>query len=472
MTTFTADTGMTTATAGAPILVVGPEQVLRALRFCCGPVHSINRVDDAFAAIEHLGSQEPGTVFFWAPSLPSRADAALAALRQMRPAARLILLARPDDEPLARNLLPQTLDDYLIWPLRVPDVRRALVGAVATPKSEASDSKSSAAVLPAAASPAPAVRTPNPERRSAMPEPRLAIAASRPATADVLPDLATILPLAESDFGACLDRLASLICDRLDARGCVIELPDVTSVCGESGAPALTADFDLTQGRKGRLQLGPHRNGAYAAQDALLLQSFADLLGLVCRLSQSARSWQQQALTDELTGLVNRRGLLLRLPEILARSRRQHTTVTLLLFDIDDFKHYNDAYSHDVGDEILRETGQLFMRSTRQHDIVARYGGDEFVVVFWEADEPRKVGSKPPRDVLAVLGRFRKTLERHQFSSLGPEAKGALTISGGLVTFPWDAITPDELISKADEALLLAKRQGKNRIWLIGHGVQ
>jgi diguanylate cyclase (GGDEF)-like protein len=161
---------------------------------------------------------------------------------------------------------------------------------------------------------------------------------------------------------------------------------------------------------------------------------------------------------------------MLQLPDLLGQARRQRTPVTVLMFDMDDFKHFNDAYGHGAGDEILRETAQLFVRHTRKHDLVARYGGDEFVVVFWEADQPRVAGSKPPRDVLAVLGRFCKALERHEFCSLGPEAQGALTISGGLITFPWDAGSAEELIDKADEALLLAKRQGKNRIWLVGQG--
>ncbi len=259
------------------------------------------------------------------------------------------------------------------------------------------------------------------------------------------------------------------MCEQLEARGCTVELGEVSSICGEAVAEAVLAvELDAGEARKGRISVSQRRGGAYTPADAALLDGYAAAAGVACRLAMAASYWRAEAQTDPLTGLVNRRGLIRRLPEILESSRRQRTTVTLLLFDIDDFKHYNDAYSHDVGDEILRETGRLFTRHTRQQDIVARYGGDEFVVVFWEANEPRKAGSKPPRDVLAVLERFRRSLERHEFASLGPEAQGKADDQRRTRYISVGVHTPEELISQADEALLQAKRQGKNRIWLVG----
>lgn len=435
--------------AGSSVLVVGPEQALQAVSSCASRGSLMDRADDAFVAMERLASGSTCAVFVWTASLPSRAEAALAGMRQMlAPGGRLVLIARPDEEPLARSLLGKGADDYLIWPLHKREVSQAMGIPAERPK----------------------VQEAGGQRQQ---EPRQREADTPPAAVPQgdIAGLAEVLRCAETNPSAFADRLAVLVSDQLRAGGCTVELSDATSVSGQPvGQPVLSAELDLGRGLKGRLAVGPRRTGAYSAKDSALLEGLAAAAGVVYRLAAAGQYWQREAQTDELTGLVNRRGLIRRLPEILEISRRQRTTVTLLLFDIDDFKHYNDAYSHDVGDEILRETSQLFTKHTRQHDIVARYGGDEFVVVFWEADEPRKAGSKPPRDVLAVLSRYRKTLELHEFRSLGPEAQGMLTISGGLVTFPWDAATPEELISRADDALLQAKRQGKNRIWLVGQG--
>jgi len=105
---------------------------------------------------------------------------------------------------------------------------------------------------------------------------------------------------------------------------------------------------------------------------------------------------------------------------------------------------------------------------TRSHDIVARIGGDEFAVLFWDAGRPRTPGSKMPEDAFVLADRFRKAVEDHAFGSLGSEARGVLTISGGLATFGRDGRTCRELLRKADEALRESKRTGKNSITLIG----
>jgi GGDEF domain-containing protein len=131
-------------------------------------------------------------------------------------------------------------------------------------------------------------------------------------------------------------------------------------------------------------------------------------------------------------------------------------------------------------------------RCCRGHDVVARIGGDEFAVVFW--DDPRRAensifesrnskipagggtdrrsaSADHPKEALLIARRFVRELERaglSSFGGLGPEGKGILTISGGLASFPRDGRTSDELFLLADKALLEAKRSGKNRIYLVG----
>jgi diguanylate cyclase (GGDEF)-like protein len=431
---------MTTLAPGslvaAPILVIGPASVAQSVRGACASGQRIERAEDALGALERVAAGDIQAVFAWTGSLPSRAMGALEAMRELlHRQARLLLIARPDEEPLARELTGSAVDDYLIWPLQRVEVARAL-------GTRPADAEGNRQTVGGAGG----------------------VGIAR---------LAEAIGSASYDLSACLDRMTAIVVDHVQARGCTIELPEGMSVCGEAiGEPVLAVDVDLGPHGKGRLAVGPKRSGEYSPAEKAALEDYSTMAGGLCRLAMGAADWQRQAMTDELTGLLNRRGLLEKLPELLDRARRQRMPLTLLMFDIDDFKHYNDTYSHQAGDDILRETGQLFVRHTRKHDLIARYGGDEFVVVFWEANEPRVAGSKPPRDVLEVLGRFRKALERHEFRTLGPEAQGALTISGGLVTFPWEASSAEDLIMQADRALLLAKQQGKNRIRLVGQGTQ
>ena len=173
----------------------------------------------------------------------------------------------------------------------------------------------------------------------------------------------------------------------------------------------------------------------------------------------------QLCLRDELTGVWNRRHFNHAFQDILDRSAGDRRPVTLLVFDIDDFKSFNDRFGHPAGDEILCETARLMRESVREHDVVARIGGDEFAVIFWDSDDgPRRPNSSHPADVLKAARRFQQAVYAHRFPKLLDHAPGTLTISGGLATYPWDGRTPDQLLAVADAMALESKRQGKNAI--------
>jgi diguanylate cyclase (GGDEF)-like protein len=146
----------------------------------------------------------------------------------------------------------------------------------------------------------------------------------------------------------------------------------------------------------------------------------------------------------------------------LRQAASQRFAVTVMVFDIDDFKRYNDHYGHAAGDDILRETARLMTSVIRARDVVARIGGDEFAVIFWDHDAPRRPPSHHPADVRDAAERFRGAICAHKFPTLSEEAPGTLTISGGLASFPWDGRTPEELVNRADAMTLQSKRQGKN----------
>ncbi|MBB6428404.1 GGDEF domain-containing protein [Algisphaera agarilytica] len=202
------------------------------------------------------------------------------------------------------------------------------------------------------------------------------------------------------------------------------------------------------------------------------LTVWADWLVHWLRLEAQFNRLRDLAMKDELTGVWNRRYFNHFLKKILDRAAAGRQQVTLLLFDIDDFKLYNDAYGHAAGDEILVGVANLMKSSVREHDVVARIGGDEFAVIFWDAgEEPRKAHSKHPDDVLNAAKRFQKAVCDHRFPKLLDKAHGTLTISGGLAGFPWDGRTPEDLLEAADTMAMQSKQQGKNAI-TFGPGAQ
>jgi len=198
------------------------------------------------------------------------------------------------------------------------------------------------------------------------------------------------------------------------------------------------------------------------------------------KLESRIKHLERLATTDDLTDLKNRRYIWEFCRQILEHAKKENGRVTLLIFDIDNFKHYNDLYGHSVGDKILKQAAILMQRCCRAHDVVGRIGGDEFAFVFWDSAkgfQPKTIGPEAerrsatadhPGEVIFIAKRFRKELEKAELHLLGPKGEGVLTISGGLAGFPRDGSTVQELFQKADKALLQAKRSGKNRIYLVG----
>ncbi len=206
-------------------------------------------------------------------------------------------------------------------------------------------------------------------------------------------------------------------------------------------------------------------NGARA------IAEHASWLGSWLRLEAQQRELRLAAFTDELTGAWNRRYFTRFLDAAIDQARSARRTLTLLYFDIDDFKGYNDRYGHAAGDEILVETVRLLESVIRPGDKVCRIGGDEFVVIFYEPKGPRDPGSMPPESIYDIATRFQKQICNHNFPKLGDEACGTLTVSGGLASYPWDGSDGESLLALADELALQSKRSGKNVI-TMGRGAE
>jgi len=211
--------------------------------------------------------------------------------------------------------------------------------------------------------------------------------------------------------------------------------------------------------------------GVLSGQDPEALRAHGAWLASWLRTASLQQELRDAAFRDHLTGAWNRRYFDRYLPACLERSRELRLPVTLMLFDIDDFKQYNDRYGHAAGDEILIESVRLLDSVIRPHDRVCRVGGDEFAVVFFEPSGPRDPGSAPPANVFVLAERFQQQICQHRFPKLGREAPGTLTISGGLATFPWDGSTPQELLEHADRLAMQSKQQGKN-VLTLGPGAE
>lgn len=348
---------------------------------------------------------------------------------------KLILCCTPELEPMTRRALRSGADDYVIFPLEGDEL------AVTIGYSRIDMPPGGVSSLPAA-------------------------------SMEELEQLSAVLSAIGDKPRVLLDRIAVLTRLALHAQGAMVVVEGAVGSSGEPVTkPVLSAGFSSGDRVVGQLSVNDRADGPYSPADAQKLQHYAGVVANILQAASKQRQWRQLAETDECSGLPNRRYLLERLGDILSRAAAQHFHVTVLLFDVDNFKTYNDTYGHDAGDEILRKTGELFRKQCREQDVVARYGGDEFAVVFWDPQGPRTAGSRHPDSAMLVLERVKEAMRTQTFDCLGPSGTGRLTISGGLATFPWDGRTPDALIHKADQALLAAKRAGKNRIFLIGQDV-
>lgn len=350
------------------------------------------------------------------PQLP----AAVRALREAAPDARIVLVCDPWDEPATRKAAAQGADDYVITPPRADQILHS----VSAPE---------AAVAGATVATEAGMSIP------------LAV---QTATLDDL--LAGRVDFAH--------RLVQRLADALPwARSLQLIAPDTAADALPPGGVTVEHDGLMF----GTLALDA---GAGAREQGFL----AELMPWVARhLAMARRDAQLRslAITDELSGAYNRRYFEKFVSGLLDKARKEHFRVSLLMFDIDNFKQYNDAYGHAAGDEIIRQLIALLRRCTRPHDLVARIGGDEFAVVFWDNEAPRQPNSQHPRDAIAASERFRRAIAAHDWCG-ACKIQGVVSISGGIATFPWDAGTLGALCARADEALLRAKGKGKNAIVL------
>jgi diguanylate cyclase (GGDEF)-like protein len=188
-------------------------------------------------------------------------------------------------------------------------------------------------------------------------------------------------------------------------------------------------------------------------EDVELLKAVADQAAVAIN---KAQLWEM-AVTDSLTGLFVRRYFMVKFQEELQRAERYKKHLSIVMADLDRFKDVNDTYGHSTGDRVLRIVGKFLQRNIRDVDIIARFGGEEFVILLPEADR---------EEAVTVSERLRRKL-----TQLTADGLPSVTISLGIAAYPIDGNGIEELIEKADTAMYVAKKSGRNRVAMYESGM-
>tara|TARA_R110000751_G_scaffold307911_2_gene435255 strand:+ start:65221 stop:66126 length:906 start_codon:yes stop_codon:yes gene_type:complete len=174
---------------------------------------------------------------------------------------------------------------------------------------------------------------------------------------------------------------------------------------------------------------------------------FAELLDTRKKLEAQAKILHSMSSTDELTGLMNRREINLRAPELINQAKRFTHTIALLMIDIDHFKEVNDTYGHLEGDRVLKEIGSRLKTFGRQTDLIARFGGEEFIMLLPDTDAT---------DARLLAQRLHNLMSEIEVNNSPVTVSIGITMSDGSRNL-------EVLIKQADNALYNAKSNGRNR---------
>ncbi|HDS09766.1 MAG TPA: diguanylate cyclase [Firmicutes bacterium] len=200
------------------------------------------------------------------------------------------------------------------------------------------------------------------------------------------------------------------------------------------------------------------QESVYDENDENVLKTIANQAAVAIKNAILYEEMKVLSNTDGLTGLYNSRYFWEFLPKELDRALRYKRKLSMAIFDLDNFKTYNDTYGHQVGDFLLKKVSAIIQKLARKVDFCARYGGEEFVVLLPETDK---------EGALIFAERVRKAIEKTIFKYKYESIVVKMTVSGGVSTFSPDIYEPRDLVKYADSALLKAKTDGKNNIVLF-----
>ncbi len=205
----------------------------------------------------------------------------------------------------------------------------------------------------------------------------------------------------------------------------------------------------------GVVNFGRRGIGSFTYQDVKMLSLVGGQIALAIANARLYTRTRELSVKDELTGINNRRHFHTMLQMEWKRAVRFHRSLSLIMLDVDHFKAYNDSYGHLQGDAVLKHIGGLLRRNLREVDTVARFGGEEFVLLLPDTDK---------HGAVAVAEKVRVLVEGHRFMTDERMETNPITVSCGIAAYPDDVEEMEDLIDHADIALYRAKELGRNRI--------
>jgi diguanylate cyclase (GGDEF)-like protein len=264
-------------------------------------------------------------------------------------------------------------------------------------------------------------------------------------------DLGTLFPLAGGERAEAIETNKAIYVPDLsrDARGIAYLTP-----AGRRGS-ILVVPVTYQDRRLGTMNFSSSIVDAFTPGQRELMITAGHQAALALANAQLFRQTLELARTDGLTGIANRRSLEERLEMEWAARERYQGSLSVLMIDIDHFKHYNDNQGHQLGDEALRRVAQALAGSVRKVDGVGRYGGEEFLVLLPRTDKEQAI---------QVAEKLRRVIEAMRFERDTDQPLGRITVSAGVASAPLDADTLATLVARADAALFAAKNGGRNRV--------
>ncbi|MFI5234498.1 MAG: GGDEF domain-containing protein [Gemmatimonadales bacterium] len=242
----------------------------------------------------------------------------------------------------------------------------------------------------------------------------------------------------------------AMTCLRYDLRVCI--LAGGLAMLEYAGVVAWSAlHFDLFAGRFANSSYGSFSWSVQIAREILLF--IAALLAIAT--VRRARRLHELSTNDYLTGLHNRGYFDERIREEVVRARRHRRVLSVAMIDVDRFKQFNDSFGHSAGDIALQRVAQAIREALRQTDVVARYGGEEIVLILPET---------PPEAAVRKLEAIRAYVEAMTIDLPRKSLHRAVTLSAGIASAPEDGLDVDQLLGRADTRLFAAKQMGRNRV--------